>query len=134
MSHTLTPVSELPGANAHFRAPDPTHRLSESADNAADARLDALLAANSCPRTYFVSDVAALFGKSDQWVHWVLRNVTHPDGSPIEPERIGKQRRKRFTRPLVESIVVALHHRGTLTRDGACRVIANLDAAEGLAA
>lgn len=131
MSHTLAPVSELPAANAHSAAPTAVHP-SESADTATSARLAALLTAHACPKAYFVSDVAALFGKSDQWVHWVLNNVPHPDGSPIEPERIGKRRRKRFTRDLIESIVVALSYRGTLTHDGACRVIANLDIAEGL--
>lgn len=133
MSHTLAPVTELPFGNAHAGAPASTHP-SESADNAADARLAALLTAHACQKSYFVSDVAALFGKSDQWVHWVLNNVPHPDGSPIEPERIGKRRRKRFTRPLVEGIVVALYYRGTLTHDGACRVIASLDSAESLVA
>lgn len=133
MSHTLTPSAELPVGNVHSGAPAAVHP-SESAGDAAGARLAALLTAHACPKAYFVSDVAALFGKSDQWVHWVLRNVPHPDGSPIEPERIGKRRRKRFTRPLIESIVVALRYRGTLTHDGACRVIASLDSAEGLVA
>lgn len=133
MSHTLTPASESPVGNAHSGAPAAVHP-SESADTAAGLRLAALLTGHACPKAYFVSDVAALFGKSDQWVHWVLRNVPHPDGSPIEPERIGKRRRKRFTRPLIESIVVALRYRGTLTHDAACRVIARLDSTEGLVA
>lgn len=133
MSHTPTPGTEPTVANTHPGAPTAVHP-SESPDTATSARLAALLTTHACPKAYFVSDVAALFGKSDQWVHWILRNVPHPDGSPIEPERIGKRRRKRFTRDLIESIVVALRYRGTLTHDGACRVIASLDIAECLTA
>ncbi len=103
--------------------------------DSADARLAALLAANGCSKTYSTAEVARFFGKTDQWVHWLLREgVYRADGSRIEPERVGKGRRKRFTRPLIESIVVALCHRGTLGREGACRVLAGLDAAEGVAA
>lgn len=101
----------------------------------ADARLAALLAANACPKTYSTSGVARFFAKTDQWVYWVLREgVTRADGSLIEPERVGKSNRRRFTRSVVEEIVVALCHRGTLGHDGACQVLARLDAAEVAAA
>ncbi|WP_458683181.1 DUF7229 domain-containing protein [Prescottella equi] len=130
MSHTLTPVSELAVGRVHSEAPVSTHSP-ESVNNAADARFDALLSANACPKTYSTAEVARFFGKTDQWVYWVLREgVTRADGSLIEPERVGKSNRRRFTRSVIEEIAVALYRRGTLGRDGACRVIANLDAAE----
>ncbi|WP_137725888.1 hypothetical protein [Prescottella subtropica] len=95
---------------------------------AADARFTALLAANACPVTYSTTDVAGLFGKTPQWVYWVLRGgVTRSDGSLIEPERVGKSARRRFTLADIEDITVALYYRGTLSGDNARRVIAALD-------
>ncbi|WP_137876269.1 helix-turn-helix domain-containing protein [Rhodococcus sp. Q] len=132
MSHSITPVTEL-SVGVHSGSPA-SSRSSESASNA-DARLAALLAAHACPKTHSTAEVARIFGKTDQWVYWVLREgVTRADGSLIEPERVGKGNRRRFTRSVVEEIAVALYRRGTLGHDGVCQVIANLDAAEGLAA
>ncbi|NKR65308.1 hypothetical protein GS491_26480 [Rhodococcus hoagii] len=129
MSHTLTPATELAVGRVHSGVPASAHS-SESANDAA-ARFDALLSANACPKTYSTAEVARFFGKTDQWVYWVLREgVTRADGSLIEPERVGKSNRRRFTRAVIEEIAVALYRRGTLGRDGACRVIANLEAAE----
>lgn len=114
MSNALTPVTSAAATTDRFAA---------------------LLAASACPKTYSTSEVARFFGKTDQWVYWVLREgVTRADGSLIEPERVGKGNRRRFTQAIVEEIAVALYRRGTLSCDGVCRVLANLDAEEGLAA
>lgn len=91
-------------------------------------RFAALPAESACPRTYSTADVARLFGATPAWVYWVLRGgVTRSDGSLIEPERVGAGRRRRFTRADIEDVAVALHYRGTLSHDGAVRVIAGLD-------
>lgn len=131
MSHVPTPVIALPTA----RAADATSRPSVATNTGTDTRLKALLAAHACPATYSTAEVARFFGKTDQWVYWLLREgVTRDDGSLIEPERVGKSRRRRFTRFVVEEIAVALYLRGTLDRDGLRRVVAHLDATEKQAA
>ena len=88
--------------------------------------IDAALAnAGSPPRngtvdadvTYFcTADVAKLFGKSRQWVTWALRNnvFVRKDGTPIEPVRLGKSTRRRFTPPLLRDMAKAAYRRGIL--------------------
>ena len=67
--------------------------------------------------TYFcTADVAKLFGKSRQWVTWALRNnvFVRKDGTPIEPVRLGKSTRRRFTPPLLRDMAKAAYRRGIL--------------------
>lgn len=68
-------------------------------------------------RFYSTGEAAQLFGKSDDWVLRGLReNVfTYPDGSPIEPIRIGKGGRRRFSVPVLCAIARSCYRRGTLT-------------------
>lgn len=92
----------------------------------ANDRLAALL---SGPATYSTKEVANFFDRTDQWVYWVLRDgVVRADGTPIEPERVGRSRRRRFTTENVEEIAAALHRRGTLSRDRLHEVIFRLHA------
>lgn len=129
MTHTLTPQSG-PSLDAGFAAPAASPAHSGRSGATADDRLAVLLAANDCPVTYSTAEVARFFGKTAQWVHWLLgEGIVRADGSLIEPDRVGRGRRRRFTRSVVEEIAVALCYRGTLTRDGARRVLAALDAA-----
>lgn len=79
---------------------------SPSSDGTADAKV-----------TYFcTADVATLFGKSRQWVTWALRNnvFVRRDGTPIEPVRLGKSTRRRFTPPLLRDMAKAAYRRGIL--------------------
>lgn len=60
--------------------------------------------------------VKKLTTKSTQWLYWGMRNdiFTHADGTPIEPKRIGKGRRRRFTLKDIRDIAVSCHRRGNL--------------------
>jgi len=67
--------------------------------------------------TYFgTADVAKLFRKSQNWVRWALRNniFVRRDGTPIEPVRLGKSSRRRFTVPLLHDMAKAAYRRGVL--------------------
>ena len=66
---------------------------------------------------YFgTADVARLFRKSQNWVRWALRNnvFIRKDGTPIEPVRLGKSSRRRFTVPLLHDMAKAAYRRGVL--------------------
>jgi hypothetical protein len=67
--------------------------------------------------TYYSTDeVAKLFRKSRNWVRWALRNnvFIRKDGTPIEPVRLGKSSRRRFTVPLLHDMAKAAYRRGVL--------------------
>ena len=67
-------------------------------------------------KVYSTSEAAKFFGKSNQWLYWGMRNniFTQPDGSRIEPERIGKGGRRRFTLPVIRDIALSCYRRGNL--------------------
>jgi hypothetical protein len=67
-------------------------------------------------KVYSTSEAAQFFGKSNQWLYWGMRNniFTQPDGSKIEPERIGKGGRRRFTLPVIRDIALSCYRRGNL--------------------
>lgn len=68
---------------------------------------------------YSTAEVARFFGKSNQWVYWAMRTgvFTDKDGSRIEPMRIGKNGRRRFTIPVLRSMARACYRRGIVTED-----------------
>lgn len=82
---------------------------------------------------YGTGEVAQFFGKSVQWVYWALRTgvFTHPDGSPIEPQRIGKNGRRRFTLPVLRDMARACYRRGILSEDELLDLLSVLECAEG---
>lgn len=67
-------------------------------------------------KVYSTSEAAQFFGKSNQWLYWGMRNniFTNPDGSKIEPQRIGKGGRRRFTLPVIHDIALSCYRRGNL--------------------
>jgi len=67
-------------------------------------------------KVYSTSEAAKFFGKSNQWLYWGMRNniFTHPDGTVIVPERIGKGGRRRFTLPVIRDIALSCYRRGNL--------------------
>lgn len=82
---------------------------------------------------FSTSEVAQLFGKSVQWVYWGLRDevFTRPDGSPIEPVRVGKGGgRRRFTVAVLRDMARSCYRRGTLSDDQLKEVLAKLSHAE----
>ena len=100
--------------------------------------IDAALAAgpsqtSSPDVTYFgTADVAKLFRKSQNWVRWALRNnvFIRKDGTPIEPLRLGKSSRRRFTVPLLHDMAKAAYRRGILDEvelEGVLRELAGVE-------
>ncbi len=84
-------------------------------------------------RFYSTGEVARIFGKSDHWVSRGLReNVfTYPDGSPIEPIRIGQGGRRRFTVPVLCEMARSCYRRGTLTEQQLASLLAELSRTGG---
>ena len=81
---------------------------------------------------YSTSEVAKFFGKSVQWVYWGMRDeiFTYPDGSTIEPIRIGKTGRRRFTLSVLRDMARSCYRRGTLSEEQLKAVLAELSRAE----
>lgn len=81
---------------------------------------------------YSTAEAARMFGKSADWVARGVREgkFTYPDGSPIEPLRVGKARQFRFTPAVLRDIARSSHHRGSLSRRQRDRVLAALARAE----
>lgn len=66
---------------------------------------------------YSTSEVARFFGRSVQWVYRGMREeiFVHPDGSVIEPIRIGTGGRHRFTLPVLRDMARSCYRRGILS-------------------
>jgi len=81
---------------------------------------------------YSTGEVAKLFGKSDQWCYWAMRNgvFTRPDGTVIEPIRLGKNGRRRFTIPVIREIARSCYRRGNLSETELEEILVELSQAE----
>lgn len=81
---------------------------------------------------YSTAEVARFFGKSAQWVYWAMRTgvFTDKDGVPIEPMRIGKSGRRRFTVPVLRDMARACYRRGIVTEDELLDLLAVLSREE----
>jgi hypothetical protein len=64
-------------------------------------------------------EVARFFGKTVQWVQAALRNNTfvREDGSIIEPVRIGKGQRRRFSLTDLDEMLRSCYRQGIVTED-----------------
>jgi len=91
---------------------------------------DALL--DDVEKSYSTSQAAKFFGRSNQWLYWGLREeiFTYKDGTPILPERAGKNGRRRFTLPLIREIAKSCYRRGQLSEDELHDVMAKILLAE----
>ena len=94
--------------------PEPVAAAPEPVVEADD---DELLA--GVEKVYSTAEAAEFFGKSNQWLYWGLRNNIFVDvnGQTIEPHRIGKGKRRRFTLPIIREIALACYRRGNLKED-----------------
>jgi hypothetical protein len=81
---------------------------------------------------YSTSQVARFFGRSVQWVSWALRTgvFTDLDGTAIEPVRVGKNGRRRFSVPVLRDMTKACFRRGILSEDELLDLLAVLARAE----
>ncbi|MBU3706737.1 MAG: hypothetical protein FGM50_08680 [Mycobacterium sp.] len=82
---------------------------------------------------YSTGEVARFFGKSAQWVYWGMREgvFTYPDGSVIEPVRIGKSGRRRFTVAVMCDMARACYRRGILSEDELLNLLSALSCEDG---
>jgi hypothetical protein len=81
---------------------------------------------------YSTGEVAKLFGKSNQWCYWAMRNnvFTRPDGTVIEPIRVGQNGKRRFTIPVLREIARSCYRRGNLSETELEEILAKLSRAE----
>ena len=68
---------------------------------------------------FSTGEVARFFGKPVQWVYAALRNndFVRDDGSIIEPVRIGKGQRRRFSLTDLDEMLRSCYRRGQVTED-----------------
>ena len=83
-------------------------------------------------KVYSTAEVAELFGRSAAWVYRAMRTgvFTRPDGTPIEPQRIGKSGRRRFTLPVLHDMAKACYRRGIFSEDELLVLLSVLECAE----
>ena len=82
---------------------------------------------------YSTADVARFFGKSVQWVYWGMRTgvFIQPDGTPIEPIRVGRNGRRRFTLSVLRDMARSGYRRGIVSEEELLDLLAVLARAEG---
>lgn len=82
---------------------------------------------------YSTGEVAALFGRSVQWVYSGMRSgiFTQADGTPIKPLKAGKYGRLRFTLPMLRDMARACYRRGVIGEDEMLDLLSVLECAEG---
>lgn len=82
-----------------------------------DFKRDAVM--EGVQKIFSTSQAAAFFGRSAQWIYWGLREgiFTYRDGTPILPERVGKNDRRRFTLPLIREMALSHYRRGNLAEE-----------------
>jgi hypothetical protein len=86
-----------------------------------------LLAEAGVQPFYSTTEAAQFFDKTNQWLYWGLRKdpdtglpiFIHPDGTPIEPERINGKGDgvRRFTLPIIRDILLSNYRRGNVEPD-----------------
>ena len=81
---------------------------------------------------FSTAEVAALFGKSSDWVSRGLRQkaFVYADGSAVVPLGSGKGGRRRFTPAMLRAIAFSAHRRGTLDPQRLVAALAELDRLE----
>lgn len=77
---------------------------------------------------FSTAEVAALFGKSSDWVSRGLRQkaFVYADGSAVVPLGAGKGGRRRFTPAMLRAIAFSAHRRGTLEPQRLAEVLVEL--------
>lgn len=74
---------------------------------------------------YSTIEAAQFFDRTEQWMYWGLGRdakkgtgpiFIYPDGTPIEPERVGDPEtgRRRFTLPIIKEILLSSYRRGNI--------------------
>lgn len=84
------------------------------------------------PRVYSTAEAAKFFDRSNQWLYWGMRNGIFVDqhGNRIEPERITKGGRRRFTLPIIRDIALSCYRRGNFDKAQLAEVLRKITMAE----
>lgn len=82
-------------------------------------RLDPTALLEGVEKVFSTAEAAEFFGRSNQWIYWGLRNeiFTYVDGTLIQPERVGKLGRRRFTLPIIREIALSCYRRGNMSQE-----------------
>ena len=77
---------------------------------------------------YSAKEAAELLGQSPRWISYGLREgiFTYRDGHPIEPLRIGRDGRRRFTGSMVRGMARSSHRLGVRNRRQLDQVLSEL--------
>lgn len=118
------PPADEPGDHPDERGDHPH----EPADPPAARRARAVKTPGQGERHYGTGEVARFFGRPIQWVNAALRNndFVREDGSIIEPVRIGKGQRRRFSLTDLDEMLRSCYRRGLVTEDEYLNLIAAL--------
>lgn len=89
-------------------------------------------------KVYSTKQAAAFFGRSTQWIYWGLRKdpetgeqvFTYKDGTPIQPIRVGKGARRRFSLAIIREIALSCYRRGNINEGELQEVMARILVAE----
>lgn len=120
---------EYPPADERGDHPDERgDQPDEPADPPAPRRARAVKTPGQGERHYGTGEVARFFGRPVQWVNAALRNndFVREDGSIIEPVRIGKGQRRRFSLTDLDEMLRSCYRRGLVTEDEYLSLIAAL--------
>ncbi|MCX6481821.1 MAG: hypothetical protein NT146_00750 [Mycobacterium sp.] len=118
------PPADEPGDHPDERGDHPH----EPADPPAPRRARAVKTPGQGERHYGTGEVARFFGRPIQWVNAALRNndFVREDGSIIEPVRIGKGQRRRFSLTDLDEMLRSCYRRGLVTEDEYLSLVAAL--------
>lgn len=88
-------------------------------------------------RVYNTEETAQFFDKSPQWMYWAMKSRAdaggglfyYPDGTLIEPERIGRKGIRRFNLKIIQDMAVSLYQKGTVHDEGLKDIIRRIQMA-----
>ena len=109
-------------------AEEPGDHPEEPAGPPAPRRVRVVKTPGQGEKHYGIGEVARFFGRPVQWVNAALRNndFVREDGSIIEPVRIGKGQRRRFSLTDLDEMLRSCYRRGLVTEDEYLSLVAAL--------
>jgi len=109
-------------------AEEPVDHPEEPAGPPAPRRARVVKTPGQGEKHYGIGEVARFFGRPVQWVNAALRNnnFVREDGSIIEPVRIGKGQRRRFSLTDLDEMLRSCYRRGLFTEDEYLSLVAAL--------
>lgn len=86
---------------------------------AVDTHFDKETLLEGVEKFYSTQQVAQFLGRSNQWVYERLRGnkLTYTNGIPIQPQKVGKMGRRRFTLPIIREMAKSSYRQGNHTEE-----------------